>query len=87
MNRCRGVINSAYLEISCLHRRKKKIRESFRGFFLCHKRHKRAFKESLALLDLTTFLTYHIIVLVETNHQHLQNPMLLRLFKQAKDSH
>lgn len=36
--------------------------ESFSGFFYV-KLYKRPFKESLALLDLTTILTYRVIVL------------------------
>lgn len=85
MNRCRGVINRAYWEISCLHKRKK-IRESFSGF-LCHKLYKRPFNKSLVLLDLTTILIYCVIVLGGKKHQHLQIQMVLRFSKQAKDSH
>lgn len=42
--------------------------------FLCHKLYKRPFKESLALLDLTTILTYRIIVLGEKKSSTFADP-------------
>lgn len=87
MNRCRGVINSAYLEISCQHKRKKKIRASFSSFFMSQALQK-DFQRKSGFVGSDHYLNIsHHCFRRKKNHQHLQIQMFLRLFKQAKDSH